>query len=255
MRSLRPCLRVTHSTAARRLQPLVGETLEVETPHPRAAATGVAERLDGRRLEGVEAIGKNSCFGSTAAPCCGAICGCEAAGRYASAVRRAEVAPGCAAWGREAALWGGSVLELNDRVRRLGPSVCLPDFDRMVVRVRRADQAGPSATLSSISDWSRGSETSGGRGALASTGFLRRALREMTDEELRTALGEAARMMRGSVDGDREERPGTAQQAVRVLAARRRDRVPRPGRRQPNRLLVSTLPAGPVERGLHRPGA
>ena len=45
--------------AARRLQPLVGETLEVETPHPRAAATGVAERLDGRRLEGVEAIGKN----------------------------------------------------------------------------------------------------------------------------------------------------------------------------------------------------
>ena len=45
--------------AARCLQPLVGETLEVETPHPRAAATGVAARLDGRRLEGVEAVGKN----------------------------------------------------------------------------------------------------------------------------------------------------------------------------------------------------
>ncbi|HEX2293374.1 MAG TPA: DNA-formamidopyrimidine glycosylase family protein, partial [Gaiellaceae bacterium] len=45
--------------AARRLQVLVGETVEVESPNPRAAATGVAEQLDGRRLEGVEAVGKN----------------------------------------------------------------------------------------------------------------------------------------------------------------------------------------------------
>jgi formamidopyrimidine-DNA glycosylase len=45
--------------AARRLQALVGEAVEVETPHPRAAATGVADQLDGRRLEGVEAVGKN----------------------------------------------------------------------------------------------------------------------------------------------------------------------------------------------------
>jgi formamidopyrimidine-DNA glycosylase len=45
--------------AARRLQALVGDTVEVETPSPRAAATGVAERLDGRRLERVEAVGKN----------------------------------------------------------------------------------------------------------------------------------------------------------------------------------------------------
>ena len=47
--------------AARRLQVLVGETVEVESPNPRAAATGVAEQLDGRRLEAVEAIGKTSC--------------------------------------------------------------------------------------------------------------------------------------------------------------------------------------------------
>ena len=45
--------------AARRLQVLVGETVEVESPNPRAAATGVAEQLDGRRLEAVEAVGKN----------------------------------------------------------------------------------------------------------------------------------------------------------------------------------------------------
>ena len=45
--------------AARRLRVLVGERLEVEAPHPRGRLTGVAERLDGRRLESVEAVGKN----------------------------------------------------------------------------------------------------------------------------------------------------------------------------------------------------
>lgn len=45
--------------AARRLQPLVGQRLEVESPHPRAQATGVAPRIDGRVLEAVEAVGKN----------------------------------------------------------------------------------------------------------------------------------------------------------------------------------------------------
>src|SRR4029453_9703673 len=45
--------------AARRLQPLVGEQVEVETPNPRAQVGGIAERLDGRRLLSVEAVGKN----------------------------------------------------------------------------------------------------------------------------------------------------------------------------------------------------
>ena len=44
---------------ARRLQALVGERVTVETPHPRAASVLAAERLDGRRLEAVEAVGKN----------------------------------------------------------------------------------------------------------------------------------------------------------------------------------------------------
>ena len=45
--------------AARKLQVLVGERVGVETPHPRAAVSRVAERLDGRKLLGVEAAGKN----------------------------------------------------------------------------------------------------------------------------------------------------------------------------------------------------
>ena len=45
--------------AAKRLQVLAGQRVEVETPHPRAAVKGLAERLDGRTLETVEAVGKN----------------------------------------------------------------------------------------------------------------------------------------------------------------------------------------------------
>src|SRR5215467_742258 len=45
--------------AARRVQVLVGQRVEVETPHPRAATKGLAEQLDGRTLEAVEAVGKN----------------------------------------------------------------------------------------------------------------------------------------------------------------------------------------------------
>ena len=48
--------------AARRLQPLVGERVEVETPNPRAQIGRIAEKLDGRRLLSVEAIGKNLLF-------------------------------------------------------------------------------------------------------------------------------------------------------------------------------------------------
>src|SRR4029453_5555581 len=45
--------------AARRLQPLVGEVVEVETPHPRAAGPAVANQPKGRPPESVEAVGKN----------------------------------------------------------------------------------------------------------------------------------------------------------------------------------------------------
>jgi len=45
--------------AAARLQVLVGQKVEAETPHPRAAVKRLAERLDGRILERVEAQGKN----------------------------------------------------------------------------------------------------------------------------------------------------------------------------------------------------
>src|SRR5260370_1009331 len=45
--------------AASSLQVLAGQRVEVETPHPRAATKGLVDRLDGRRLESVEAVGEN----------------------------------------------------------------------------------------------------------------------------------------------------------------------------------------------------
>ena len=63
--------------AAARLQLLVGQRVEVETPHPRAAVKQLAERLDGRTLERVEAEGKNLFLSfslSPAASSSGAIC-------------------------------------------------------------------------------------------------------------------------------------------------------------------------------------
>ena len=45
--------------AARRLQVLVGERIEAESPNPRGQVTGVARAVDGRRLESVDAVGKH----------------------------------------------------------------------------------------------------------------------------------------------------------------------------------------------------
>lgn len=45
--------------AAERLRVLQGEVVSAESPHPRASVLGIAERIDGKRLEQVEARGKN----------------------------------------------------------------------------------------------------------------------------------------------------------------------------------------------------
>ncbi|RLT36419.1 MAG: hypothetical protein DWI58_18785 [Chloroflexi bacterium] len=49
----------TLQRAAQHICPLVGQRLAAESPHLRAAVLGIATRIDGRRLDAVEAIGKN----------------------------------------------------------------------------------------------------------------------------------------------------------------------------------------------------
>ena len=186
--------------------------MEVESPNPRAAATGVAEQLDGRRLERVEAVGKNLLLSFEG----GLVLRSHLrmSGRWT--VRdRGAVARG-RPWlvlrgsGREAVLWGGPVLELNKRaVRRLGPDILSrpPDFDRIVANLRRVDQA------SEVGDALLDQRLVAGIGNLWKAEALWQAevspwrrVGETSDEELRLVLAEAQRLMHGSVDSGRQER-------------------------------------------------
>ena len=193
--------------AARRLQVLVGERLVVETPHPRAAAARVAERLDGRRLEAVEAVGKNLLLSFEG----GLVLRSHLrmSGRWQVLERGAEKhgRPWLVLTGaeREAVLWNGPVLELTRRgTRRLGPDILAepPDLTGMLARLRGEQQrrelgdalldqrlvAGIGNVWKAESFW---------RAQLSP--WLR--LDQVSDEELRRVLGEAARVMRAAPDG------------------------------------------------------
>ena len=136
--------------AAARLQPLVGERVEVETPHPRAQAAIAAEQLDGRRLESVTAVGKNLVLRFEG----GVVLrshlrmsgrwsvrprGTDGNGRPWLVLRGSQL---------EGVLWGGPVLELHARaLARLGPDILArpPDLDAMLARLRGADATRPLA--------------------------------------------------------------------------------------------------------------
>ncbi len=131
--------------AAARLQPLVGEQVEVEAVHPRAQAQDVAAQLDGRRLESVEAVGKNLVFRFGG----GAVLRSHLrmSGRWTLRPRGAQ--PRGRPWlilrgtELEGVLWGGPVLELHTRaLAGLGPDILAspPDIDAILARLRTADQ-------------------------------------------------------------------------------------------------------------------
>lgn len=192
--------------AARRLQVLVGEKVEVETPHPQAQVKRLSEKLDGRRLESVEAVGKNLLLrfegGLTlrshlrmrgrwqVRPRNGA-----SRGRPWLVLRGAE---------REAVLWNGPVLELHTRgVRTLGPDILAapPDFDSMLARFRLADQG--RAVGEALLD----QRLVAGIGNLWKAEALWAAkvspwcpLADVSDDELLATLREAERQMRNSLE-------------------------------------------------------
>jgi endonuclease-8 len=199
--------------AARRLQVLVGERVAVETPHPQAAAERVAERLDGRRLLGVEALGKNLLLSFEG----GLVLRSHLRMRGRWEVRPRGSRPRAGrpwlvlrASHHEALLWNGPVLELTARATRwLGPDILAepPDFDRMVENLRREH---PSRE---VGDALLDQRVVAGIGNLWKAESLWRArispwrhLGDLADEELRLVLAEAARLMRGSLEGGREER-------------------------------------------------
>ena len=196
--------------AARRLQVLVGERLEVETPHPRAAVKQLAPRLDGRRLEAVEAAGKNLLLRFEG----GVVLRSHLrmSGRWRVQARGSRVfgRPWLVLRGaeREAVLWNGPVLELDAGTvrRRLGPDILAtpPELERILANLRRdetreigdalLDQrlvAGignvwkaESLWQARVSPWRRVAETS--------------------DDEVQAILRAAHELMTASVEGGRE---------------------------------------------------
>jgi endonuclease-8 len=143
-------------TARRIDAALAGETIAVGAPNPRGRAAGI-ERLDGRRLDGVEAHGKNLIlrFGDLALHS-----HLGMSGSWHVYPRGARWRKPCSsAWAvlagstQTAVQFGGPTLRLipagrlrrDPQLARLGPDVLAPEFD--LEAVLRGFRADPSRSL------------------------------------------------------------------------------------------------------------
>jgi endonuclease-8 len=196
--------------AAQRLQALVGDQLSVEAPHPMAAAKQIAPRLDGKRLESVEAAGKNLFLrfegGLTLRS------HLRLKGRWWVHPHGRKLGDG-KPWlvlrgaTHEAVLWHGPVLELDDSVRRrLGPDILAqpPDLDAMLANLRALPQ---HTRLGEALQVQRAVAGIGNMWAAVTLWDVRLSpwlrLDETTDDELRAALAHAARLMHARLRGAR----------------------------------------------------
>lgn len=197
--------------AAARLQPLVGERIEAESPHPRGAATGVARAIDGRVLERVEAVGKHLLLRFE---------GGVVLRSHLRMSGRWQVGPRGRAWrGRpwlvlrggpwEATEWNGPVLTLEERpVRALGPDLLAEStgVDRVVQRVR----SHPNRLVGEVLLDQRVVAGIGNMWLAECLWQARvspwRRVEEVSDAELAEALGWVREAMRASVRGVRPRR-------------------------------------------------
>jgi len=191
--------------AAERLRVLEGEAVAVETPHPRAAVLRLSERLDGRRLERVEAVGKNLLLSFEGGLLLRSHLRMHGRWRVQAAGTDPFGTPWLVLRGRErqAVLWNGPVLELtrgrSPAVARLGPDVLAdpPDLGAMVARLRAA---GASRQ---IGDALLDQRIVSGVGNMWKAEILFEAeispwrpVGELDDQDLDRIVGEAARLMR-----------------------------------------------------------
>lgn len=199
--------------AARRLQVLVGERVEAESPHPRAAASGVAAAVDGRVLQSVEAVGKNLLLrfegGVTVHSHLRMRGRWRVTPRGARRTGRPWLVLRGGAW--EAAQWNGPVLSLAGaaRLRALGPDLLADDTDPRAL-VPRLRAAGPGRLLGEVLLDQR---VVAGIGNMWMAESLHRAslsprlpVGAATDEELELALVAARGLMRGSLARQRPQR-------------------------------------------------
>ena len=196
---------------ARRLQVLVGERLRAEAPHPRGRALGVAARLDGRRLERVEAVGKNLLLSFEGGMTLRSHLRMNGRWRVQPLGTAMRGKPWLVLRGREheAVQWNGPVLELRaDVVRRLGPDILAepPDFAGMLARLRREPDLPLGEAL-------QRQELVAGIGNMwaAETLWAARVspwvrVRELEDGALEAVLAEAHRLMSAALAGSRKPR-------------------------------------------------
>jgi endonuclease VIII len=198
--------------AAGRLRVLVGQRLTVEAVHPRARATGVAERLDGRRLEAVEARGKNLLLRFEGGRVLRSHLGMSGSWRTMDAHAPVRGAPWIMLTGEraKAVLRGGAVLETSARhVWALGPDILAPepDLDAIVSNLRRIDQRR------TVGEALLDQRAVAGIGNIWRSEALWHArvspwlqLGELEDRELHGIVREAARLMAESRDGGHPRR-------------------------------------------------
>jgi endonuclease-8 len=202
-----------HRTAAR-LSILVGDRIEAESPHPQGLATGVARAVDGRRLEGVEAVGKNLILrfeGGVVLRSHLRMSGrwrLDPRGTRARRAGRPWLVLRGTEW--EATQWNGPLLTLGDRrTQALGPDLLAAETSPagVVVRIRGADRrrlVGEALVDQHL--------VSGiGNMWLAEALWHARIspwapLAALSDDDLESAIGWARTAMRASVGGQRPRR-------------------------------------------------
>jgi endonuclease VIII len=192
--------------AARRLQVLVGQDVEAEAPHPRGAA--IAALVDGRRFVSAHAVGKNLLLGFDGGIVVRSHLRMRGRWTVAPRGRKRVGTPWLVLRGRdhEAVLWNGPVLELErGRTARLGPDILGEPVT--AARLRLVDQSRE------LGDVLLDQRVVAGIGNVWKAEALWQArvspwrkVGEATDEELQEVLDQAARLMRGSLEGARGRR-------------------------------------------------
>ena len=199
--------------AARRLQVLVGQRLEIEAPHPRAQATGVAPRVDGRVLEAVDAVGKNLFLRFEGDVVVRSHLRMSGRWRVEPRGARRSGTPWLVLRGEthEGVLWNGPVLTVEAgplRARRLGPDVLGAELDVDDV-VRRLRVAGDRPLGEALQD----QRVVAGIGNMWMAEALWEVqvspwvrVREVSDDVLAAAVSAARRLMAAALDSGRSGR-------------------------------------------------
>lgn len=180
-----------------------GAVVAAESPHPRAALLGIAERIDGKRLERVEARGKNLLLTFED--------GVVVRSHLLMQGRWFVQPAGRPVWGSpwlvlrtdawQAVQRNGPILELGtQRIAGLGPDVMAspPDLEAMLTRLRKSDQTRE------IGDALLDQKLVAGIGNKWKAEALFEAaispwtlLRELCDDSVTDVLATASRLMRG----------------------------------------------------------